>query len=166
MQFKIIAPFQTTTSKKVNDMQNRSTSESFTEDLGDFLGWGSARRQREFEAEQAEINRRFQEQSAEKAMQFEADQAELAWNRQMDASNSAHQREMADLQAAGLNPILAANGGATTPTAGVASGFTSAGAMAHGTQSNGHALERIIEAVGNAIGNANSGKKIIPGFGR
>jgi len=35
-------------------------------------------------------------------------------------ANTAHQREMADLKAAGLNPIMAAGGGAAVPTGSVA----------------------------------------------
>lgn len=76
------------------------------EDAGDFIGWGSARRQRQFEAQQAQIAR--------------------DWSEQM--SNTAHQREVADLKEAGLNPVLAAgNYGASTPIATSAHGSMSNG---------------------------------------
>ena len=53
---------------------------------------------------------------------FSNHQANKAWSRQKQAAQSAHQWEVADLRAAGLNPILSATGGngANLPSVAVA----------------------------------------------
>nr|CDL65860.1 unnamed protein product [uncultured bacterium] len=75
-------------------------------------------------AAQAQKQMDFQASQGALVRQFNHDEAELSrlWQERM--SNTAHQREIKDLQAAGLNPVLSAMGGSGAP---VTSGSTASG---------------------------------------
>lgn len=102
--------------------------------------------------QQAAELRDWQERQNRIAMDFNA--AEAAKNRdwQEYMSSSAHQREVADLQAAGLNPVLSAMGGngATTTSGATASGVTSSGSRGEVDTSANQALTQLLGVMWSA----------------
>lgn len=94
--------------------QNTAEQPGVLEDLTEWVGIGSARKEREFNSAEAQKQR--------------------AWEEQM--SNTSYQRAVADMRKAGINPIMAfQQGGASTPSGSSANSGSgnSAGANLIGT---------------------------------
>lgn len=104
------------------------------------------RKERKFQAKQAELNRNFQSAEAQKNRDFEVDM----WNKTNEYNSATNQR--ARLEEAGLNPYMMMNGGDAGEAGSVTAPSTPQGAMPGATGDTTDNVISGLNSVSNAIG--------------
>lgn len=95
----------------------------------------AARETNQFNAGQADINRDWLDNQAKYTSNFNSAQSAVNREFQKDMSSTSYQRAVKDMEAAGLNPMLAySQGGAATPSGSSASIGVPSGSSASGVQ--------------------------------
>lgn len=104
------------------------------------------RKERKFQAQQAELNRNFQSAEAQKNRDFEVDM----WNKTNEYNSAINQR--ARLEEAGLNPYMMMNGGNAGEAGSVTAPSTPQGAMPGATGDTTGNVISGLNSVSDAIG--------------
>lgn len=105
---------------------------------------------RDFNAQQAQINRDFQASQTDKVMAYDT-----------AMSNTAYQRATKDMEAAGLNPMLAyTQGGASTPTVSAPSGSAASAGATASSVDRIQAVQTALQATKMAQDNRESDSRI------
>lgn len=118
----------------------------------------SATRAMEYEDWQRREQQAFQMGAINRQENFQRETMSTAMDYNTRMSNTSYQRGVADMKAAGINPILAfAQGGATAPQTSAASGSTATGARGSGATATRPSSSGSTAVVQNEMGAAVSG---------